>query len=227
LYDRCVNLGIQCNKIFTAHVGADLEEFSPAISGDEIIKKYGIMSTCAVYVGQLHSGQYVDLFIEAARELKETDICFIIVGGGYNLHYFIDKSKDLVDVGKLIYTGFIQRSEVAKYVAAADIGVACFEDNDLTRSKSPLKIAEYMSAGKAIVASDVGEVRTMLADAGILVRAGDSHALAAAMLQLSRDKSLCEQLGKKARARAEEIYNWSTPTKNLHNAYRQICIKHL
>jgi glycosyltransferase involved in cell wall biosynthesis len=222
LYRLCIRTGIDPDRIFEAHVGADLEEFSPARNGNRIREKYHILGPIAVYVGQLHSGQYVDLFIEAARILKGTDICFVIVGGGYDLHRYLEMSRDLTDIGKVIFTGFLQRWEVAQYVAAADVAVACFADNDLTRSKSPLKIAEYLAAGKAIVASRVGEVERMVGDAGVLVKPGDALALAEGIRQLAANPDLRQEMGLRARRRAETEYNWSVPARNLERAYRLI-----
>jgi glycosyltransferase involved in cell wall biosynthesis len=141
-------------------------------------------------LGQLHSGQYIDIFIDAARHFVNNDTCFIIVGGGYDLDRCIAKAQDLVDRGKINFTGFVERSEVRKYLAATNVAVACFEDNDLTRSKSPLKIAEYMAAGKAIVASEVGEVERMLNGSGVLVKPGDSVAIAEGIQKLLLDKNL-------------------------------------
>ena len=48
------------------------------------------------------------------------------------------------------------------YHIAADICVVPFRDTKVTCCKSPLKIVKYMAMGKAIVASNVGEVRRML-----------------------------------------------------------------
>lgn len=225
LYDLSLKLGIDESRIFEAHIGADLEEFSPHHDGNMIRQKYGILGPIVLYLGQLHSGQYVDLFIDAARQLSWADACFLIVGGGYALDRYLHISKDLTDIGKVIFTGFLYRHEVAQYLAATDIAVACFEDNELTRSKSPLKIAEYMAAGKAIVASNVGEAERMLGGAGLLVKAGDSKALAEGIQRLLSDKKLRDELGKKARKRAEEKYNWRTPTKNLLKAYRLATIR--
>lgn len=220
LHHLCVQLGFDPQRIFDSHVGADLNEFSPRNDGHRIRMKYNIHGPIVIYLGQLHSGQYVDLFIEAARYLKDTDACFLIVGGGYDLQRCIQVAGDLVEVGKVIFTGFISRNEVARYLASADIAVACFEDNELTRSKSPLKIAEYMAAGKAIVASNVGEVERMLGGSGLLVSPGDSQALAHEILRLLNDKKLRAEMGQKARKQAEEKYNWQIPAANILQAYR-------
>lgn len=220
LHHLCVRLGFDPQRIFESHVGADLNEFSPQNDGRSIRKQYNIRGPIVIYLGQLHSGQYVDLYIEAARYLRDTDACFLIIGGGYDLQRCIHIAADLVEVGKVIFTGFIRRHEVARYLAAADIAVACFEDNELTRSKSPLKIAEYMAAGKAIVASKVGEVERMLDGAGLLVPPGDSRALAYGIAKLLDDDNLRAAIARKARKRAEEEYNWQTPALNILQAYR-------
>ena len=220
LHQVCVRLGFDPQRIFDSHVGADLAEFSPQIDGRGIRKKFNIHGPIVIYLGQLHSGQYVDLYIEAARVLRDSEACFLIIGGGYDLQRCIQVAGDLVAIGKVIFTGFVGRHEVARYLAAADIAVACFEDNQLTRSKSPLKIAEYMAAGKAIVASKVGEVERMLGGAGLLVPPGDSRALADGIARLLNDRNLRAAMAGKARKRAEEKYNWQTPALNILQAYR-------
>jgi hypothetical protein len=85
--------------------------------------------------------------------------------------------------------------------------------------KSPLKIAEYMACGKAIVASNVGEIRNMVGGAGIVTLAGDVESLAKGIIKLMDDKGLRETLGMLSRKRSEEKYNWNFTTANLIKAY--------
>jgi len=108
---------------------------------------------------------------------------------------------------------------VPQYIAAADVAVACFEDNKQTRCKSPLKIVEYLASGKAIVASDMGEAAKMVRGCGVLVKPGDEISLAHGIEQLLDDPQLRTQLGLKARKRAEEKYNWGVTASNLLQAY--------
>ncbi len=64
----------------------------------------------------------------------------------------------------LIFTGEVPHLDIPLYIAAADVTVACFEDNEQSRCKSPLKVVEYMASGKAIVASRMGEIQKMIGD---------------------------------------------------------------
>jgi glycosyltransferase involved in cell wall biosynthesis len=103
----------------------------------------------------------------------------------------------------------------------ADVCVACFEDNGITRCKSPLKIAEYLASGKAIVASNVGEVEHMLGEAGILVEAGRPEPLAEKIVYLLSRDNLRRELGIKARQQAERVYNWKVSSSTLLHAYER------
>jgi glycosyltransferase involved in cell wall biosynthesis len=82
---------------------------------------------------------------------------------------------------------------------------------------SPMKIFEYMAAGKAIVASDVGQLGEVLENrkTAMLYPAGDSAALAKAIMLLREDRSLREILGVNARREAEAKYGWDTYAGNL------------
>ncbi len=227
LREECLKLGIATTKIFDAHVGADIARFHPGISGDAIREKYGIRRPLVLYLGQLHGGQYVELFIAAAakliREHKE-DLSFLIVGDGYKA----EELKKLAEYsnlnGTIVFAGAVPHELVPQYIAAADVCVACFQENEVTVCKSPLKIVEYLASGKAIVASNVGEVPHMLGGAGILTKPGDVCSLSAGIARIVHDGKLKSNLELLARKRAEEEYNWAVTARNLLRAYHRASI---
>ncbi|MBA3064160.1 glycosyltransferase family 4 protein, partial [Candidatus Woesearchaeota archaeon] len=213
--------GAKNNRIVEAHVCADLGKFNPRINGKDIKKKYVINSPIVLYLGQLHGGQYAELLLRAVKIIsaKKTNTVFMIVGSGADLSRLKGLAKDLEITDKVIFTGAVEYSLVPKYIAAADVAVACFEDNDLTRSKSPLKIVEYMASGKAIVASDVGEVPIMLDGCGILTEPGNVYSLANGIIRFLEDEKLRKECERKARKRAEKEYKWEVTADNLLRAY--------
>ncbi len=225
LRNICLSAGIPNENVFPAHVGADLEEFRPNSNlADKVKEKYRITGQLVLYVGQLHGGQYAELFVKAANSIiKEGkwDVRFMIVGDGYRLDELKRLASEL-NVGKnFIFAGFIPHKDVPSYINAADICVACFEDNAITRCKSPLKIAEYLACGKAIVASNVGEVRNMAGGVGVLTIPGEVDSLADGIKMLLEDKELRVRLGEFARIRAENKYNWSVTAENILKAYEK------
>jgi glycosyltransferase involved in cell wall biosynthesis len=76
-----------------------------------------------------------------------------------------------------------------------------------------------MAAGKAIVASNVGEVPRMLGRSGFLAEPGDSESLAAGMIRYIEDTVLRKRHGREVRKRAESTYNWERTTDNIEKAY--------
>ncbi len=143
----------------------------------------------------------------------------MIAGDGYQAGELKKLGQRLNLNGKLIFAGAIPHELVPQYIAAADVCLACFEENEVTLCKSPLKIVEYMASGKAIVASNVGEVPRMLKRAGILTPPGDVNSLADGILKILQDPVLKNNLEKLARERAEKEYNWAVTAESLLNAY--------
>ncbi len=89
---------------------------------------------------------------------------------------------------------------------------------------APVAVAQGMAAGRAIVASDVGGVRFMLADgqAGLLVAAGDTDGLADAISRVLRDHRLCQQLGAAARHEAERRFRTNIVAERTAVVYREV-----
>jgi glycosyltransferase involved in cell wall biosynthesis len=215
--------GVGADKVFDAPVGADLELFSPSVSGHRVREHLGVTGPLVMYLGQLHAAQYVGQFLEAGTRLLERlpETTLVVVGSGWRLPELKDKARVLGLEDRVIFTGAVPYGEVPQYLAAADVVVACFEDNEATRAKSPLKVVEYLAAGKAIVASAVGEVERMVASCGVLVPAGDIMALSDAVHDLLLDEDRRRELGRKSREKAERVHSWAAVAQNLERAYRR------
>jgi len=212
------------DRMHMAPVGANLERFKPERRGENLRAKYDLPGPVILYMGQLEEGSYAELLLQAAPAvLAGYPGCrFLVVGGGHRLPE-LQKLSETLGIHKQVYfTNYVLHEEIPDYVGMADICVACFEDNELTRCKSPLKIAEYLAAGKPIVASDVGDVPLMVGDAGVVVPPGNSEAIAQALIQLLAQPDRMTQMRITARKQAEKTYNWSSLADLFLHAYHTL-----
>jgi glycosyltransferase involved in cell wall biosynthesis len=112
--------------------------------------------------------------------------------------------------------GLVDRDAVPGYLAAADILVsphAAMKDF----VGSPIKIFEYMATGRAIVASRLGQLETLLQDGhtAVLVPPGDEGALAAALERVARNATLRAALGTRAQQEALRSHSWEARVREL------------
>jgi glycosyltransferase involved in cell wall biosynthesis len=86
-----------------------------------------------------------------------------------------------------------------------------------------LPLAEGMSTGLPCVASRTGGMPGILTDevTGLLVERGDVAGLTEALRRLATDSDAREQMGREARRRAEEYFDWSVPAARLESLYSQ------
>jgi glycosyltransferase involved in cell wall biosynthesis len=87
----------------------------------------------------------------------------------------------------------------------------------------PLALAEAMATEKPVVATDVGGVRELVGDAGVLVSAHDPAALAAAMDATMRAPAPARQAqGRAARARIEDCFSLDARVDAWEAIYRTV-----
>ncbi len=224
LFDISVARGVRPENIFFAPVGADLEQFNSKSEKKINVKSiYDVKGDMVLYSGQLHGGQYVELLINAAKIVVENnpDIVFMIVGDGYRMKELQNLVCRLGLIRNFIFTGIVEHGRIQDYIIDADICVACFEDNEITRCKSPLKVVEYLACGKAVVASNVGEIKKMVGGLGVLTQPGNSDSLAWGINLLINDKQLRQRLARYSRERVLKRYNWPTTAENILSAYKK------
>jgi glycosyltransferase involved in cell wall biosynthesis len=100
-------------------------------------------------------------------------------------------------------------SELPRYVAAFDVGLIPYVSNAYTRSCFPLKLYEYLAAGKPVVASGLPELAQMEPD--VLLVDG-----ATSFIEAVQDAVRCNDEADRLRRRALAARNsWETKTERL------------
>ena len=223
LRQQALALGVPAERLFDAPVGADLDRFDRGGDGDRVRDELGLDGPVAMYLGQLAGAHAAPLFLDAAarvaKELPEAR--FLVVGGGRTLPDVKDHAARLRLGDRVVFTGAVPHARVPELLDVADVAVATLPDTAQAATKSPLKIVEYMAAGKAIVASAVGEAVRFLDDGrvGRLVEPGSPEALASAIVGLLGDPNRASELGVAAREHLRRHHTWMHTARTLARAY--------
>jgi glycosyltransferase involved in cell wall biosynthesis len=175
----------------------------------------------AAYAGHLYPWKGIDVFVQALAQT--TDVRGLIVGGHPGERDLARVQALVSSIGlsdRVTITGLLEPPAVAAALNAADILVLPNTHSAISdRYTSPLKLFEYLTRARAIVASDLPSIREVLrhGDTAWLVPAGDAQALAGALEKLSADRSLRDRLGAAARALAPD-YSWQRRAERLEPA---------
>jgi glycosyltransferase involved in cell wall biosynthesis len=107
------------------------------------------------------------------------------------------------------WLGRVPHDAVPTFLAALDVAIAPYPEL-ASFAFSPLKLYEYLAAGVPVVASDVGQVRGVLADGvlGSLTTPGDARELADAIRAVTTDPAPARARAARARHLALEHHGW-------------------
>ena len=111
-----------------------------------------------------------------------------------------------------------RREDMASVYASLDVMVSSSRQEGL-----PMAILEGMASGRALVATAVGEVPSVVIDGqtGVLVPAEEVEPLAAGLVELLRDTAERTRLGTAARKLVEEEYSADRMTADYLSVYEE------
>jgi glycosyltransferase involved in cell wall biosynthesis len=171
-------------------------------------------------IGRFNSYKDHANFVRAAGLLAKryTSVRFLMIGKGIDLEN--EKLRELIastgfaDKFKLL--GF--RQDVWNCLNAMD--VFCLS----SRSEGfPNVVGEAMSVGLPCVATDVGDIRTLLSDTGVIVPKEDASALCEGLAQIVKmPRALREAMGQRGRNRVIEEFSMARATDRYQAIYRSL-----
>jgi len=215
--------GAREERITIVRNGPERLDLQP-VASDESLRREG--KTIITYVGVMGLQDGVDYLLRAIRhlvyDLGRREILCVLVGAGEVYDTLKEMTNELGIADYMLFTGWVERDRVAAYLNAADICVAPEPSNPYTDRSTMIKMMEYMTAAKPIVAFDLPEHRFTAQAAALYVPSNDELEFARALAQLIDAPERRRAMGIYGRERIETELAWQYSAQNLLAAYRTL-----
>jgi glycosyltransferase involved in cell wall biosynthesis len=221
--ERDFHMRFAAEEVSIAPNGVDLERFASLPDPITARRQLGLRESPTVMcTGHLYAGRGAELFLALARSSPQAQFVWV---GGRPQDVDIWKQKAVSD--NVTFTGFIPNRDLPLYQAAADILLMPYSRSimgssgaaDSAAVASPMKMFEYMAAGRAIVSADLPVIREVLNERNAIFCAPDNtEAWMSAVETLLTDESRRAALGRQAK---EDVrgYTWLSRAERILHGF--------
>lgn len=231
-YQELVSTGVSSTKIIVKPNGVDAHEFDPGKLVDvrqRIRQQYGYQNKFVFgFVGTFSPWHGINQLAGMIPALvaRQPNAAFLLVGDGQLKSWLY---TSLLAAGltskQVIFTGSIAQHEAKQYLAACDAFLLPTQPNaDGSQFfGSPIKLFEYMSMAKPIIASNIAQVCQILSGIALLVQPTDTQGFVdAADLLMKQTAAERNARGAAARAYVIAYCTWHEHVKAIITATRTV-----
>lgn len=198
--------GVAGERIRVVPNGVDSACFSPLADGPALRRELGLEGKLVLgFTGFLRAWHGLSMALDLLAARPELHL--LVAGDGPARAQLLSQADQLGVRGRLTILGVVPRDRIGGVIAAFDIAL----QPKAVDYASPLKLFEYMTQGRAIVAPNQPNIREVLTDGedALLFAPGDQAAFAAAVNRLCDAPELRRRLGDGAAQRiATAGYSW-------------------
>lgn len=175
------------------------------------------------YGGSFNKKDGVDLLINAFDVICENhkNVKLVLTGSGSTddlerTSNQIDKSKNKE---KIIYRGFLSTNDYFEVLNECDIFCMNRVNSDHANTGFPFKLGEFLASGKAVIATQVGDVPKYLTNNvnALLITPSSVEKLIEALLFLIENPEKIEMIGKEGRKTAENYFDSDKLSGDLYS----------
>ncbi len=219
---------IPAEKVTVIPNAVDIEEFSAGGAPDADLKRQLGLDGALVlgFIGSFFAYEGLAMLLRTLPQMLAQNASFrvLLVGGGPQEAQLKQLVAELGVADKVVFAGRVPHGEVRRYYDLIDVLVYPRLSMRLTELVTPLKPLEAMAQGRLLVASDVGGHRELIrhGETGILFKAGDPQALAAAVLDLVGRPERWAALKSTARSFIEKERNWAHSVARYRQVYATV-----
>jgi glycosyltransferase involved in cell wall biosynthesis len=219
-----ISLGVPRDRITVIPNGVSPHDFAATSLPDRTDGTPTIL-----YLGTLADWQGLDLLIAAMATIAAQQSAQLrIVGRGrhWQRKQLQKRIRKLGLKESVILDATVPHHEVPQVIAQADVCVAplALNDRNVTQGCCPIKVIEYMSCARPIVAANLPVVRELVREDvdALLFAPDDADDLARQILRVLNDRALAETLATNAAARARSKLTWHEAQKKLLKVYDRL-----
>jgi len=209
--DAVLAKGVPADRLAWLPNGADTTMFAPGAEDADLRRRIGVGADDALFVyagthGFVHG---LDVVLDAADELRDEPVAFVLVGGGSEKDDLVARAHAR-GLDRVHFLDPVAPDEVAELLRIAAAGLATVRAGDAYRAIRSAKMFPTMSTGIPVLYSGDDEGARLVADAGagIVTAPGDGHALAEACRRVVSDPDEAARLGVAGRAWVEDHASW-------------------
>ncbi len=118
-----------------------------------------------VFTGNLGEAQGLDLLVDAASRLRDTNVRWFLVGDGRARKRLEKQVADNHLEGVITFIGRVSVEEADRYIHYADCAYLSYQNNKLFEMTLPAKLQSYLACGTPILAAASGESARVVAAA--------------------------------------------------------------
>lgn len=211
--ERDFGMRLSADEVVIAPNGVELERFASLPDPETARRLIGLSPAPTVLcAGHLYAGRGADLFLQLAESIPGAS--FVWVGGRQaDVEEWSGRARAL---GNVTFTGFVPNMDLPRYLAAADVLLMPYARSifgssgaaDSAAVASPMKMFEYMAAGRAILTSDLPVIREVLDESSaVFCEPENAEAWLSVLKSLLSDAARRSALAADARRKVEQ-YTW-------------------
>lgn len=210
---KVAEMGVKQERILVSPMAVDRHLFESSDDSCELRESFGLTGKIVIgWVGSFRSFHGLDLLVKAFSLVKDAhvDARLLLVGDGSERV----KTERLVHTLGLndfvIFAGRQAFSKMPGYIGMFDIAIVSASKSEGFHY-SPLKLREYLLAGKPTIAPLAGDLMKEFKDEEELLfyKVGDIEAMASKMNRLLRERTLRERLQNAGKQAMESSGTWS------------------
>jgi glycosyltransferase involved in cell wall biosynthesis len=210
--------GARRELLHRAPDGVDLQRFDPPIEKGEARTRLGLPAAARIvcHAGHLYPGRGIEETVEALGSLP--DVLLLLVGGNpEDVGRVRAFASGRGTADRVRFEGTVPNGKIPLYLWAADALIMPYTSRTATvRAMSPLKMFEYMAAGRPIVATDFPAVREVLRNGenALLVTPDSAEEIARGLRRALDDRSLAESISRRAHEDVK-AYTWEERARKI------------
>ena len=174
-----------------------------------------------LYTGTFEAYQGLDLLYAAAARVRATrpDVRFLVVGGQPDqVEAARVQARSAGADGVVVFTGQRPSEEIPQFLDAATV----LASPRSRGTNTPLKIYQYLRAGRPIIATRLLTHTQVLDDSIAVLTEATPEAYAAGILRAIDDPAEADAIGRRARALADTKYSYEAYLERTRHAYAEL-----
>lgn len=224
--------GVAASKIEVVHNGLDLDRLTPRnLSRTQMLGELGLppdlgeeRKIVTLVANLRHDVKDHPMFLRAAQQVQREvpEAAFVLAGEG-SLTESMRALANELGVGESTF--FIGRCEhVPDLLRLSSVCILSSKAEGFSNA-----ILEYMAAGRAVVATDVGGAREAIAEGvtGYLVASGDDEAMANRIVFLLQNPAVTDAMGAKARQVVESEFSCESQVRKTEALYERLLARNV